>query len=193
LGVRIPPGVLLRMASVPRLPIVGVIGSGTDDVEERAAAIGCWLAGRGVHLLTGAGAGVMRAVSKAFFEAPGRKGLVLGIVPSAGEDSPQVPKDGYPNDWVEVPIRTHLPLSGRRGEEPLSRNHIVVLTSALIIAMPGGPGTASEVRLALKYRRPVIAYLKQPGEIDGLPDGVRWEPDLEKVEAFIAGELAKLR
>ncbi len=180
------------MASVPRLPIVGVIGSGSDDFEDRAAAVGAWLAGQGVHLLTGAGAGVMRAVSKAFFEVPSRKGLVLGIVPSSAEHSPAIAKPGYPNDWVEVPIRTHLHLSGRRGEEPLSRNHLVALTSALIIAMPGGPGTASEVRLAIRYGRPVIAYLKTQAEIEGLPDGVRVEPDFNKVKAFVAEELAKL-
>src|SRR4051794_7410744 len=100
------------MAAVPRLPIVGVIGSGSDDCPERSAAVGRWLAGQGVHLLTGAGAGVMRAVSRAFAETPGRQGLVLGIVPCAAGDTPDVSKSGYPNDWVEVPIRTHLHLSG---------------------------------------------------------------------------------
>src|SRR5262249_30768773 len=163
------------------------------DCHERAAAVGRWLAGQGVHLLTGAGAGVMRAVSQAFFEVPGRKGLVLGIVPCAAEDSPDVPKTGYPNDWVEVPIRTHLHLSGKLGTELQSRNHIVILTAAVIIALPGGPGTASEVRLALRYRRPVIAYLMAPGEIVGLPERVTVESDLEKVKAFVSDVLAKLR
>jgi uncharacterized protein (TIGR00725 family) len=181
------------MASVPRLPIVGVIGAGSDDCQERSAAVGRWLAGQGVHILTGAGAGVMCAVSRAFFEAPGRKGLVIGIVPCAAGDSPDVPKSGYPNDWVEVPIRTHLHLSGTRGTELPSRNHIVALTSSVIIALPGGPGTASEVRLALKYRRPVIAYLSAPGEIAGLPDGVRVEPDLDRVKEYVSQVLAKLR
>jgi uncharacterized protein (TIGR00725 family) len=181
------------MASVPRLPIVGVIGAASHDCQERAAAVGRWLAGQDVHLLTGAGAGVMRAVSKAFVEVPGRKGLVLGIVPCAAEDSPDVPKSGYPNDWVEVPIRTHLHLSGSLGMDARSRNHIVALTSAVLIALPGGPGTASEVGLALKYRRPVIAYLKLPGEIAGLPEGVRVEPDLDEVKRFVSEVLAKLR
>src|SRR5262249_4700215 len=136
--------------------------------------------------------GVMQTVSKAFVEAPGRKGLVIGIIPCAAENSPD-PKKGYPNDWVEIPIVTHLHLSGEQGVKPLSRNHIVALSSAVIIAMPGGPGTASEVRLALKYRRPVIAYLKEPAEIAGLPDGIRVEPDLDKIKAFVSEELAKLR
>lgn len=178
------------MAAVSRLPIVGVIGAASYDCQERAAAVGRWLAGAGVHLLTGAGSGVMRAVSQAFAEVPGRKGLVFGVVPCAAGDTPDVPKSGYPNDWVEVPIRTHLHMSGSRGTEPLSRNHIVVLTAAVLIALPGGPGTASEVRLALKYRRPVIAYLKAPGEIAGLPDGVRVEPEFGEVQAFVSRVLA---
>jgi predicted Rossmann-fold nucleotide-binding protein len=134
----------------------------------------------------------MQAVSKAFFEAPGRKGLVNGIIPCAGENSPD-PKKRYPNDWVEIPIFTHLHLSGEHGEKRLSRNHIVTLSSAVVIAMPGGTGTASEVRLALKYRRRVIAYLKEPAEIEGLPDGIRVEPDLDKIKAFVSEKLAKLR
>jgi uncharacterized protein (TIGR00725 family) len=180
------------MASVPRLPIVGVIGSSADAHQDRAAALGAWLAGQGVHLVTGGGLGVMQAVSKAFFEAPARKGLVLGIIPAAAENAPD-PKKGYPNDWVEVPILTHLHLSGEQGEKPLSRNHLVVLTSAVIIAMPGGTGTASEVQLAMKYRRPVIAYLKSRDEIQGLPAGTRVEPDLDRIKAFVCEQLAKFR
>jgi uncharacterized protein (TIGR00725 family) len=181
------------MAAVPRLPIVGVIGSGEDDCQERAAAVGCWLAGQDVHLLTGAGGGVMRAVSRAFYEARGRKGLVIGIVPCKKGD-PMVAKDHqYPNEWVEIPIRTHLYKSGREGEQLESRNHIVALTAAVVIALPGSEGTASEVRLAKKYGRPVIAYLKDRGEIPKLPEGVTVESDLDKVKAFVSTELKKLQ
>jgi uncharacterized protein (TIGR00725 family) len=179
------------MPTVLRLPVIGVIGSNSDACPERAAAVGRWLAEQGVHLVTGGGGGVMGAVGRAFAEVPDRRGSVIGIVPAAGPDSPTVPKPGYPNEWVEIPIYTHLHLSGRQGEAPLSRNHLVVLTSAVIVALPGGPGTASELRLALKYRRPVIAHLKSRGEIEGLPDGVRVEPDLEQVKEFVLRELSR--
>src|SRR5262245_26116144 len=96
------PGQGFRMGGVFRLPIVGVIGSGTDAHQVRAAELGSWLANQGVHLLTGAGQGVMAAVSRAFAETAGRKGLVLGIVPSASPDKPETSKIGYPNAWVEV-------------------------------------------------------------------------------------------
>jgi uncharacterized protein (TIGR00725 family) len=178
------------MPAVTRLPIVGVIGSGTALHEERAAALGSWLAGQEVHLLTGAGQGVMAAVSRAFAETPGRKGLVLGIVPCVAEDAPDVPKRGYPNEWVEVPIRTHLHFSGSDGEHPRSRNHLIALTADVLVALPGGAGTASEIRLALRYKKPLIAYLTVRDEIPGLPAEVRAEPDFKEVQAFIARALA---
>ncbi len=173
------------MAAVTRLPIVGVIGSGSGAHEDRPALLGSWLATQGVHLLTGAGQGVMAAVSRAFAMTPARKGLVLGIVPCVAEGSPDVPKPGYPNDWVEAPIRTHLHLSGPHGADPRSRNHIVALTADVLVALPGGAGTASEVQLALRYKKPVIAFLKARGEIPALPPEVRAEPDWGWVQAFV--------
>src|SRR5262245_42721662 len=111
--------------AMARTPIVGVMGSGKHPHGDRASEIGQWLAREGVHLLTGGGAGVMAAVSQAFYETPNRRGLVIGIIPSA--EGAILPKVGYPNQWVEIPIFTHLPLSGKRGTEPMSRNHINVL------------------------------------------------------------------
>jgi predicted Rossmann-fold nucleotide-binding protein len=60
-----------------------------------------------------------------------------------------------------------------------------VLSSNVVIALPGGWGTASEVSLALRYGRPVIAYLGARDEIPELPDSVRVEGDLEKVKEFV--------
>lgn len=176
-----------------RLPIVAVIGSGMDEHKDRAFALGSWLAKQSVHLLTGAGQGVMAAVGRAFAEIPDRKGLVLGIIPCKDEDNPDIPKQGYPNDWIEVPIRTHLHLSGEKGQDVRSRNHIVALTATVLVALPGGPGTASEVNLALRYKKPIIAYVGSKDEIAGLPDGVRCEQDLDKVKEFISQELGRVR
>lgn len=49
--------------------------------------------------------------------------------------------------------------AGVAGQEALSRNHINILTSDVVVALPGGPGTASEVRLALHYGKPVVLFL----------------------------------
>jgi uncharacterized protein (TIGR00725 family) len=178
------------MTPSTRLPIVAVIGSGTNPYEDLALPLGSWLATQDVHLLTGAGQGVMAAVSRAFSEVPRRKGLVLGIVPCKAENAPDIPKPGYPNEWVEVPIRTHLHLSGTSGTDLRSRNHIVILTANVLVALPGGPGTASEVKLGLRYRKPLIAFLKDRGEIPELPAGVRWTADLNELKAFVSEQIA---
>ena len=67
----------------------------------------------------------------------------------------------------------------------MSRNHINVLSSNVVIALPGGSGTASEVSLAIRYGRPVIAYLRARDEIPRLPAAVRAESDLEKIKEFV--------
>ncbi len=176
------------MQSVERLPIVGVMGSGRAAHDERARVIGSWLATVGVHLLTGGGGGVMQSVSRAFCEVAVRRGRSIGIVPAAGADG--AARSGYPNPWVEIAIYTHLPLTGAQGTEPLSRNHLNVLSSTVIIALPGSAGTASEVALALGYGRPLVAYLDARSDIEGLPEAVYVEPDLDAVKAFVTAQLA---
>jgi predicted Rossmann-fold nucleotide-binding protein len=151
----------------------------------------------------------MAAVSKSFYETPDRRGLVIGILPcdesleqsNDGGPNPSdggpKPKDGYPNQWVEIPVLTHLPLSGERGTEPMSRNHINVLSSDVIVALSGDAGTLSEVRLAVRYGRPVIAFVESDDEsgvesdqgIPGLPKGVPISSSLEEVQTFVLAQL----
>lgn len=146
---------------VERLPIVGVMGSGAESHEDLAIPLGRAIAGNGWHLLTGAGRGTMTATSRAFAETEDREGLCLGVVPSQqdGDGSP----DGYPNPWVEVVIRTHLPLSGASGTGPFSRNHINVLSADAVVALPGSAGTWSEIELSLRYERPLAVFDRPPG------------------------------
>jgi uncharacterized protein (TIGR00725 family) len=165
------------------------MGSGTESHGERAREVGSWLARAGFHLLTGGGGGVMSAVSESFFRVPRREGLVIGVIPGAGDDSHCRPRGGYPNPWVEIPIFTHLYLSGERGAEPMSRNHINVLSSDALIALPGGHGTASEVVLALAYGRPLVAYLDERHQIPGLPEETRVETDFAEVRRFVITRL----
>jgi predicted Rossmann-fold nucleotide-binding protein len=81
---------------------------------------------------------------------------------------PAGPPPGYPNPWIDVAIFTHLPQRGAEGAGERSRNHLIVLSSHVLVALPGGPGTRTEVELARRYRRPLIAYLGPSGAIDGL-------------------------
>ncbi|HVS64723.1 MAG TPA: molybdenum cofactor carrier protein [Thermoanaerobaculia bacterium] len=144
-----------------RRPVVGVLGSGTEPlrraVAERCRTLGELLARRGCHLLTGGGLGVMAAVSRAFVETPGRGGLALAVLPGDAETGE--PPAGYPNPFVELAIRTHLPARGERGGDHDSRNHLNVLSADAVIALAGGAGTVSEVRLALRYGRPVLVLV----------------------------------
>lgn len=171
-----------------RLPIVGVMGSGLEPHEEKSQAVGRWLAGLGVHLLTGGGGGVMSSVSRAFHESPGRSGLVVGVLPGG-----RPADESYPNPWVELPLRTHLPLSGDQGMDSMSRNHINVLSSDVVIALPGGAGTSSEVRLAVAYARPVVAYLDSPDQIPDLPSEAQVFGHLEDVQSFVLTQLERRR
>ena len=172
--------------ATPGVPVVGVMGSSRDAHAERAEPLGRWLAELGVHLLTGGGDGVMQSVSRAFHSVAGRRGKVIGVLPgsASGEAHP-----GYPNPWVEIAIRTHLPQRGARGADALSRNHVNVLSSSVLVALPGGAGTASEVALAHRYGRPVVAFLRDAGELPELPAGTRLAADLDAVKSFVEAAL----
>jgi uncharacterized protein (TIGR00725 family) len=171
-------------ARVTRLPIVGVMGSGSHAHAMRAGPLGRWLASESVHLLTGGGRGVMESVSRAFASVPGRRGISIGILPAPGRDGGEAP-DGYPNPFVELAIPTHLPIRGERGGELLSRNHINVLASNVLIALPGGAGTASEVALASRYGRPLVAFVESRDDIPELPAHTPIAHTLEAVKAFV--------
>lgn len=166
--------------------IVGVMGSGSDPWPDRAGPLGRWLAEIGVHLLTGGGGGVMASVSKAFAETPGRSGRVIGILPG---DASGRPPAGYPNPWVEITIRTHLPLSGARGTSPMSRNHLNILSSDVIVALPGSAGTASEIQLARVYGKPLVAYVAAGSEFPDLPAGTPAAGGLAEVQRFVLGRI----
>lgn len=169
-----------------KLPIVGVMGSGSA-ASPFAEPLGAALAALPVHLLTGGGAGAMAAVSRGFASVATRPGRVLGILPGVGD--PPRPREGYPNQWVEIAIRTHLPLSGDQGESSRSRNAINVLTSDVLIALAGGPGTASEVRLAVRYGTPLAALVGDRSEIPGLPETVPVVGGVDEAIRFIAAAL----
>jgi hypothetical protein len=171
---------------------VGVMGSGSDEHEPLARDIGTLLARLGVNLLTGAGRGVMRAVSRAYTRAPRERGVCIGIIPCRSERERGIPKEGYPNEFVELAIHTHLPHSAAFGMDDLSRNHINVLSSAAVIALPGATGTASEVSLAIRYGKPVIAYADEPALVPDFPASVPRLHTLDAVECFLRQHLEGL-
>ena len=171
----------------PNLPIVGVMGSGEHRHEHLAQPLGTWLARQGVHLLTGGGAGVMAAVSAAFHSVRDRHGLSIGVLPC--QEGSADPPPGYPNPWIEIPIQTHLSRGSTEGTE--SRNPINILSSAVIVALPGSLGTSSEVNLARHYGRPIIALVHQRSDIPDLPREVQTTEDLDEVKGFVLHHLQR--
>ena len=134
----------------------------------------------------------MAITSRAFHGVHDRAGLVIGIIPCA-ENDPARPKHGYPNPWVEVPIHTHLPWSGERGTDPLSRNHINILTSDVIIALAGSKGTLSEVILALQYKPDAVAaLLEDRSDLPGLPNAVPVFQKIADVQAFVSSAVRRI-
>lgn len=129
----------------------------------------------------------MTSVSRAFAEVEGRAGLVIAILPHSGEDGGAESSGGYPNRWVELPIRTHL---GKEGAEPDSRNHVNVLSSDVVVALPGSAGTASEVALAIRYGRPLVLF-GDPGRARELPRRVATASTVDEVISFVRRHLSE--
>ncbi len=127
----------------------------------------------------------MTSVSRAFLEARRGRGISIGVVPCASLGARSSPREGSPNPYVELPVYTHLPLSGVDGQDDLSRNHINVLTSDVIIALPGSDGTRSEVELAVKYGKPVAAFAQSAAQVAHFAAGIPRLFDIEDVEVFL--------
>jgi lactoylglutathione lyase len=150
----------VERTSTGRLPAVSVIGSGVDRHDSLALPLGKLLAEMNVDLICGGGGGVMDSVAQGFVSVPQRIGRATGILPEG-------PPSGYPGPHIEFVINTHLGDRGPNGGTSRSRNHIVVLSGDVVVALPGGPGTASEIALAERYHRPLIE-IGTRGDLEGL-------------------------
>ena len=89
-----------------------------------------------------------------------------------------------------VNVRVSVLRSGRSlAENSRLRNHINVLSSDVVVALPGSAGTGSEVALALSYQRSVFCYLESRNEIPGLPAEIPVCSNLEGVQEFVRARL----
>lgn len=172
---------------------VGVMGSSRDEHEELADPLGELIARLELNLLTGAGRGVMTSVSRAYVKARQGRGISIGIVPCESVEQRNVPRRGSPNAFVELPIYTHLPLRGVDGKDDLSRNHINVLSSDVVIALPGSDGTVSEIELALRYGKPVAAFAVSLDQVQHFHPTILRCFDIAKVEGFVQQHMAVSR
>jgi hypothetical protein len=118
---------------------VAVVGSGTATGEpyEQAREVGRLVAERGGIVVCGGLSGVMEAAARGAAEAGG---AVIGILPD--EDRRRA------NEYLTYSVATSA------GQ---ARNLAVACSGDAVIAVGGEYGTLSEIGLALKVGRPVIA------------------------------------
>lgn len=120
--------------------LIGVIGpgegAGQREIDD-AALIGELVAKAGWVVLTGGkAAGVMGAAARG---ARNAGGIILGVLPTADA------ADASPD--VDITLTTGL------GE---ARNAVIALSSHACVACGMNPGTASEIALAIRARKPVV-------------------------------------
>lgn len=130
-------------AREPRPPFIAVIGDGdprgpdAHRILEWAEEIGLELARAGATVVTGGLGGVMLAASRGARAAGGQ---TVGILP--GADASEA------NAFVSIPISTGL---------GVVRNLVVVTAADAVVAVGGRHGTLSEIGLALRMGRQVVA------------------------------------
>lgn len=128
---------------------IGVIGSGECSLETFALAeeVGRRIAENGCVLVCGGRTGVMEGACKG---ARSAGGVTIGILP--GDSRADA------NPYVQFALPSGL------GD---ARNALVVRASDAVIAISGGPGTLSEIGLALKAGIPVVGLKTWALSING--------------------------
>jgi len=122
-----------------RQPALAVIGAGDASAALRdlAFAVGRETASRGATLVCGGRGGVMESAAAG---ARSLGGHTIGILPGY--------EHAGANEHIEFVIATGM------GE---ARNVIVVASADAAVAIAGEAGTLSEIALAIKLGRPVVA------------------------------------
>jgi len=118
---------------------IGVIGSGKCDerLYRIAMRVGELLAERGCVVVNGGLGGVMEASAKG---AKLKGGLVVGILPTESKE--------HANPYIDIAIVTNM------GH---ARNVIIDHSSDALIAIGGEYGTISEMAIALKIGKKIVA------------------------------------
>ncbi len=120
-------------------PYVSVVGSGTatGELYEKAREVGQLVAEKGGMVVCGGRSGVMEAAARGATEVGG---VAIGILPD--EDREKA------NEYLSYSVATG---TGH------ARNLAVVCSGDVVISVGGEYGTLSEMGLALKVGRPVVA------------------------------------
>src|SRR4051795_8494098 len=149
---------------------VAVVGAGAARADEQRTAeeVGRGLAEAGAVVLCGGLGGVMEAACRG---AKAGGGTTVGILPGASRDDA--------NPYVDVAIPTGLgELRNGRGVRPADA----------LVAVGGEFGTLSEIALALKARKPVVALggwelARDGGSVEALVRATDADDAVTKVQA----------
>jgi|SRR5690554_478192 len=129
--------------------IVGVMGGGegaSQRVCRLAYELGKQIAQEGWVLLNGGrGVGVMESSAQGANECGG---LTVGVLPDRNA--------ALASSYIDIPILTGF------GD---GRNYINILSSDIVVALPGRAGTISEIALALKNGKSVILLAFSLGDL----------------------------
>ncbi len=134
-----------------RIPLISVIGSsGRLDPPEIALAesLGEALAKEGYGIVCGGLGGVMEAVARGAVRGRAGKGLppIIGLLPTYEVESG--------NAYLDIVIPTGM------GH---ARNVLVAAAGEVVVCVSGAMGALSEVALARKIKRPVLAFIGSGG------------------------------
>ena len=136
------------------------------DDEKYAYLIGKMIAKEGWVLLNGGRpSGVMESSAKGAKE---NGGITVGILPTDQSD--------WASPYIDIPIVTGM---------GFARNVINILSSDIIVALPGSAGTISEIALALNHGKKVILFRFDVG---------LWIKDYQdRSQVFFVDKLEQLR
>jgi uncharacterized protein (TIGR00725 family) len=131
---------------------IGVIGGQICSEEEERVAyeLGSLLAKQGAIIVCGGLSGVMEAACRGAKE---EGGVTIGVLPG--------PFRGDANPYVDFAIATDM------GQ---ARNAIIVRTADAVVAVGGEYGTLSEIAMALKMGKRVVALSSWEIASKGAPD-----------------------
>ncbi len=131
---------------------IAVVGGQLCTEEEARAAydVGRLLAERNAVVICGGLTGVMEAVCRG---AKDGGGTTIGVLPG--------PFRSDANEYVDIAIATDM------GQ---ARNAIIVRTADAVIAIGGEYGTLSEIAMALKMGKRVVAVTSWDISNRGMPD-----------------------
>ena len=128
------------------IAIIGAAGAIGDELRRAVERVARKLADAGFDLVTGGMDGVMRAAARGHGKST-RNTQLIHIEP------------GWGQPWERNPY----PASVVRTEIGAMRNHLVVRSADLVLAVAGGGGTLSELAIAWQEGKPIAALRSSGG------------------------------